>query len=229
MALREDLGKADRKAQLEAATRALLEYGEPPGDDDELMSAMGGLGLGGGGSLHSASMSHGASWEPASVTASIYRSMFPTAGERARVLFANWVPPQRAASPPRPEAPASMDASLFGLSGGGPGGGAGLGAGVPYNGGDDDDGPADMSSFLGGGSGSGSGKAAPSTGTGKAGKGKSGGAYAPPDSGPDDDGPMNSSFSSFGAPSKPKGARRKRGAADEDDEDDTLGPRGRRR
>ena len=40
-ALREDLTKAEKKAQVEAATRALLEYGEPPGDNDELMSLMG--------------------------------------------------------------------------------------------------------------------------------------------------------------------------------------------
>jgi len=115
--LREDLAKGDKKAQLEAAQRALLEYGEPPGDDDELAMALGGLG-----GLHGASMSHGATWDPAGVTGSIYRALFPAAGERARVLFAGWTPPERSrGAAASPGGPMSMDASMFGLGGGGGG------------------------------------------------------------------------------------------------------------
>ena len=37
VAMREDLSKAERKAQLEGAFKALMEYGEPPGDEDEML------------------------------------------------------------------------------------------------------------------------------------------------------------------------------------------------
>lgn len=96
VALREDLSKAERKSALEAGSKALLEYGQPPSDDDsdDLLSSAG---------MRGASMSQGtSSWQPAHVTGTIYRGLYPNAGERARVLFANWVPPAQPSPPPLP-------------------------------------------------------------------------------------------------------------------------------
>ena len=121
VALREDLSKVERKSHLETATKALREYGEPPGDDDELL-AVGGI----MDSMQSSSMSRGASWDPSHVSAIIMRTMFPDASvrERANVLFAGWKPHSRSPSPSlRQLEPMAMGIDSF-LGGGGAGGAA---------------------------------------------------------------------------------------------------------
>jgi len=103
MALREDLSKAERKSVAEEALKILRDCGQPPGEDDNLF-AFGGLH--GPGVMHGASMSQGAPWSPLGVTNAIFRSVFPSAPDRAKVLFKDWVAPARltAASSPRPTA-----------------------------------------------------------------------------------------------------------------------------
>jgi Exocyst complex component Sec6/PH domain len=114
IALREDLDKKAKKLVLEDAMKCLLEYGQPPEEEDDLLATVGMLGA--GGIMHGAAMSQGSSWNPANVTSAIYRAMFPQALERSRTLFANWTPPVRAASPP-PAPVSGPSAGNFGLSG----------------------------------------------------------------------------------------------------------------
>jgi hypothetical protein len=68
--LREDLNKTEKKSLVDEGTKLLRDFGQPPeeGDDDALMSLGGALGAG---VMHGASMSQGASWSTAQVTATI--------------------------------------------------------------------------------------------------------------------------------------------------------------
>lgn len=114
--LREDLSKQDRKSLMEEATKILRDIGEPPEEDDDLVSLGGALGIG---VMHGASMSQGNKWDPSHVTASIYRGMYPNVSDRAKVLFKDWVPPVREtaiASPTTNHAEMSMDAFMGGSS-----------------------------------------------------------------------------------------------------------------
>lgn len=110
VALREDLSKAERKSVMDEALKLLRDCGQPPEEDDDLHILGGALGVG---VMHGASMSQGATWQPGHVTNAIYRSAFPNAAERSKVLFKDWVPPAR---PMSPTVPVELKSSSAGLT-----------------------------------------------------------------------------------------------------------------
>lgn len=120
VAVRDDLDKKTRKSVMTEALQLLHELGQPPDmDDDDMMSLIGSVS-----GLSGASASHSVSWSPSHVTESLYKALFPTAGQNAKVLFKNWSPPSEDRDVPNPvhqlrSADHASEMSLSSFMGGG--------------------------------------------------------------------------------------------------------------